>query len=270
VLRTKAKPTAVWTKLTLRAENSEDGNSPFELRCINCDSKCQLRNPAKWNSEHKCKGAKTQLKMAFEKAGPGVQQFVVTPAQEAAFKSLFFKSIVTSNIAFNYLENQQVKDCFKLMGMKPPTRRQAAGKYLDELTEESKMFSKLSVALMDFPHGASDGWRKKYCNQGAGLMNSAVMGNSGALLFKVMDCSDVRKDAAGISELLSTMGAEIMGGEAQASGFGGWTVDNTRTSMAALSRLEVSRPTWICVGCIAHGLGLAITDFAGQMNKGAR
>jgi hypothetical protein len=40
------------------------------------------------------------------------------------------------------------------------------GKYLDELTEESKMFSKLSVALMDFPHGASDGWRKKYCNQG--------------------------------------------------------------------------------------------------------
>jgi hypothetical protein len=141
------------------------------------------------------------------------------------------------------------------------------GKYLDELTEESKMFSKLSVALMDFPHGASDGWRKKYCNQGAGLMNSAVMGNSGALLFKVMDCSDVRKDAAGISELLSTMGAEIMGGEAQASGFGGWTVDNTRTNMAALSRLKVSWPTWICVGCIAHGLSLAIKDFAGQIKS---
>jgi hypothetical protein len=80
LLRAKAKPTAVWTKLTLRAENSEDGNSPFELRCINCDSKFQLRNPVKWNSEHKCKGAKTQLKMAFEKAGPGVQQFVVTAA----------------------------------------------------------------------------------------------------------------------------------------------------------------------------------------------
>jgi hypothetical protein len=100
-----------------------------------------------------------------------------------------------------------------------------------------------------------------------GLMNFAVMGNSGALLFKVMDCSDVRKVAAGISELLSTTGAEIMGGEAQASGFGGWTVDNTRTNMAALSRLEVSRPTWICVGCIAHGLSLAITDFAGQMKS---
>jgi hypothetical protein len=37
------------------------------------------------------------------------------------------------------------------------------------------------MAAMDYPAGASDGWRKKYCESGAGLMNFTVMGNQGVL-----------------------------------------------------------------------------------------
>jgi hypothetical protein len=41
----------------------------------------------------------------------------------------------------------------------------------------------------------------------------------------------------------------------------GWTVDNTRANMGALQQLEADHPEWINVGCIAHGLALAMKDF---------
>jgi hypothetical protein len=54
---------------------------------------------------------------------------------------------------------------------------------------------------------------------------------------------------------------EIMKGEQEADNFAGWTIDNTRTNMAALQILAHERPKWINCGCIAHGLALAMKDF---------
>jgi hypothetical protein len=94
--------------------------------------------------------------------------------------------------------------------------------------------------------------------------------HAGVLLYDVRNCSDMRKDAAGIAELLSGTGAAIMGGEERADIFGGWVVDNTRTHMSALRLLEEERPTWVNTGCIAHGTALAIKDFCKVTKTGGR
>jgi hypothetical protein len=39
---------------------------------------------------------------------------------------------------------------------------------------------------------ASDGWRKKYCEQGAGLVNFCALTTTGALLHDVLNCSAVQ------------------------------------------------------------------------------
>jgi hypothetical protein len=83
---------------------------------------------------------------------------------------------------------------------------------------------------------------------------------TGAVLYDVKNCSSVRKNAAGIAQILDEAGIDIVGGEVHAADFGGWCVDNTRANMAALSILAEERPAWVNTGCIAHGLALAMKD----------
>ena len=54
------------------------------------------------------------------------------------------------------------------------------------------------------------------------------------------------------------VGKDIVGGEDNAAGFGGWTLDNNRTNMAALKILEESQEQWCNQGCISQGLSLSI------------
>lgn len=46
------KPGSVWRKVRIERENADDKNSAFTLKCMECGTKCQLRNPGKWKSEH--------------------------------------------------------------------------------------------------------------------------------------------------------------------------------------------------------------------------
>ena len=82
-----------------------------------------------------------------------------------------------------------------------------------------------------------------------------------ALLWDVRNCSETRKDAEGIATLLQEIGTNIVGGEENADRFGGWTLDNTRTNMAALKILEEKQELWCNQGCISHGLSLSMKDF---------
>jgi hypothetical protein len=92
-------------------------------------------------------------------------------------------------------------------------------------------------------------------------MNFTVMGNEGALLYDVRDCSDLRKNESGIAKLLREVEAEIMEGVQNAAGFAGWVIDNTRSNHSAIRSLDGTLPEWVNVGCIAHGTALAMKDF---------
>lgn len=95
---------------------------------------------------------------------------------------LFFKAMVTGCISFNFVENDYFRQALASLGMPPLTRKQVAGQYLDALSQDDGAEMKESIAKMDYPAGSSDGWRKKYCASGAGLMNFTVMGDAGAAL----------------------------------------------------------------------------------------
>jgi hypothetical protein len=136
-----------------------------------------------------------------------------------------------------------------------------AGRFLEEICADQMGFDSALMTMMDFVCGATDGWRKKVCVSCSGLMNFCVMGNQRALLYNVKNCTDLPKNAVGIANFLEEMAVGIMGGEGEAHRFAGWVMDNTCTSVAAMSILEEWRPEWVSVGCTGHCAALSIKDF---------
>jgi hypothetical protein len=86
--------------------------------------------------------------------------------------------MVTSYIAFNFVENEYLRKAFASLGMTLMTRKEVSGRRLRDLTAKDKLNMRKQIDSTDCPVGSSDGWRKKYCESGAGLMNFTVMGNT--------------------------------------------------------------------------------------------
>jgi hypothetical protein len=61
-----------------------------------------------------------------------------------------------------------------------------------------------------------------------------------------------------------------MGGKDAGDKLGAWTIDNTRSNIAALCILKREQPTWINQGCAAHGVSLAMKDFCSLTKTGGR
>jgi hypothetical protein len=70
----------------------------------------------------------------------------------------------------------------------------------------------------------------------------------------------MRKASQEISQLLEEVALKISDG--RPGSFAGWVIDNTRANMAAVNILETKQPTWINLGCVAHGTHSAMKDFA--------
>jgi hypothetical protein len=226
----------VWTRVKLVGE---DETKPFQLCCRKCGASCQLGNPAKWNSDHSqsaCDRLKKsvqggdrtagQASQSGSASGAGMDTFAASKNQQEAFIDNLVKAMATSCIPFTFIENEYLRRAAASVGVQLPSRRIVSGTLLDRIFEESVTFSTDRIASMEHPAGASDGWRKKCCEEGTGLMNFTVNGDGEALLFDVKDCSGLRKDAQGIASLLSEAGCEVMGGKEHAPNFAGWTLDN--------------------------------------------
>jgi hypothetical protein len=90
--------------------------------------------------------------------------------------------MVTSCVPFSFISNPFIIKAAQAVGVQLPGRKAIATTLLDELFNEIQTFSRDSIADMDYPCGASDGWQKKYCEQGNPLMNFIVVGNEGQTL----------------------------------------------------------------------------------------
>lgn len=102
------------------------------------------------------------------------------PEQSAEqFRVNIVKALVTGNVPFAFVENSFFKAACGCVGVEPISRKQVAGPYLDAIFAEEQSFSRELLDEVDYLPGASDGWRKKYCADGAGLMNFTVMPESG-------------------------------------------------------------------------------------------
>jgi hypothetical protein len=188
---------SAWDRLSILPEldDGEDANVPFKLVCKNCGKNCQLRNPAKWHREHKAcdagRGAKysrASSSLAPEDAQLSdpkrtqskLRSFMMTPDQIFQWCTLFVKGMVTACVPFTFVMNTHIQSALGMLGIKL-NRKDVAGPLLDAICEEQKDWDRSMVADLDYPFGASDGWRKKTCLQGAGLMNFTVCGNQGKI-----------------------------------------------------------------------------------------
>jgi hypothetical protein len=124
--------------------------------------------------------------------------------------------MVTSCIPFNFAENSYLQKALStsVFGVEGMTRKHISGKMLDNLSANDQASMVEKLANEDNPAGSSDGWRKKFCTGGAGLMNFCALGDSFPLLWDVKDCTGMRKSSQAIAELLLEMGTEIVGGKA--------------------------------------------------------
>lgn len=184
--------------------------------------------------------------------------FVATPEQQQQYVQHMAMAVVTGNVAFNFFENEHLAKAAKVFGVTLPSRRTLATTVLDRLCEGEQLGTSAKLAAFDFIDAASDGWRKKYCEQGAGLSNFCALGVAGAIFFDALNCAALRKDGPAIAAQLEEQAQRMTAGQPER--LAGWVLDNTKANWAAMALLQLAHPDWIMRGCLAHGLSLAMKD----------
>jgi hypothetical protein len=110
-----------------------------------------------------------------------MKTFACSPEQAEDFKVNLVKAMVTGCVPFAFVENEYMKQAMQSVGIKPPSRKELGGSYLDRIFKADCENSVSMLAECEFICASSDGWRKRYCEAGAALMNFTVLPGSGAL-----------------------------------------------------------------------------------------
>ena len=91
------------------------------------------------------------------------------------------------------------------------------------------------------------------------------MPNGGSIFLKVINTAGMRKNAQWVVDQHVDLAMEVTSGKPKR--LIGVLMDNTKTNLAAMKKLQEKYPTWLCLGCFAHGLALLIKDLAGLSKK---
>jgi hypothetical protein len=195
--RLRSRPGSKWAKIVV--VDQPDGS--FKLRC-QCGANCQLANPSQFFKSHTCsekipvKGSKGMRALvnyacvhcrcvarlntnACTAASKTMHNFTPSKNQAEVFNQELLKAIVTSGVSFAFVESSHLVKAAKAVGVELPSRKTMSGGMLDTLFDDTQLATRQSIADMDFPAGASDGWRNKYAQQGDSLMNLTGVGNEG-------------------------------------------------------------------------------------------
>ena len=180
----------------------------------------------------------------------------------------------TSETPFHKVENDFLRQAFQILGCNIPHRRELAGKLLEDAYNRVKarvdedlarVCTEEALALV-YMALATDGWRKKAAGQGAPLTNVLLlMPNGGSIFLKVINTAGMRKNAQWVVDQHVDLAKEVTSGKPER--LIGVLMDNTKTNLAAMKKLQEKYPTWLCLGCFAHGLALLIKDLAGLSKK---
>lgn len=106
--------------------------------------------------------------------------FTCSPEQAEEFKVNMVKAMVTGCVPFAFVENEHMKQAMRAVGVTPLSRKEVGGSYLDRIFQEESLTSASMLAECQYICASSDGWRKRFCEAGASLMNFTVLPGSGA------------------------------------------------------------------------------------------
>jgi hypothetical protein len=187
----------------------------------------------------------------------GVQTFTLSASQIDSFTSGIVKAIVTGNIAFTFVENPHLMDAMSAVGVPTISRKQLANLWIPKLAEEASVATVATLEKALLVDASSDGWRKKYCEQGASLNNIVALLPERAYFHDAVNCSSMRKDAESIANFLTTAAKSIVGStDEDLERLIGWVLDNTKANWRAMLKLEEKHPKWIMLlkHCLLIGL----------------
>jgi hypothetical protein len=110
-----------------------------------------------------------------------MEQFSCSHEQAEQFKMSIVKAMITGCVPFTFVENEYFRDAMRLVGVKPLSRKEVGGSYIDRIFEAEQEASTSVLETCEYICASSDGWRSKYCASGAGLMNFTTLPSSGAM-----------------------------------------------------------------------------------------
>jgi hypothetical protein len=266
----------LWYRTTIIHE----GDGSFSLRCATCHKAFSMKNPANFWQSHKktCPVAErgseitreqvnssltiSAVRRLKESSQRGVETFTLSRSQIDKFSSGIVKAIVTGNIAFTFVENPHLMEAMSAIGVPTISRKQLTNRWIPKLAEEASLATEATLEKALLVDASSDGWRKKYCEQGASLNNIVALLPERAYFHDAINCSSMRKDAESIAQLLTTAAKSMVGHtDEDLERLVGWVLDNTKANWRAMLKLEEEHPKWIMRGCFAHSIALLMKDF---------
>jgi hypothetical protein len=197
-----------------------------------------------------------------------IQSFTASKVQVERFTTSLVKAIVTGNVPFSFVENRHLVEAFSSVGMPVISRKQLAHKWVPLLAQEAMTSNLETIRKEPLVDASSDGWRKKYCEQGAALNNIVALLPDRALFHDAVNCSTLRTDSEAIADFLLSAARGLVGeSDEELQKLVGWVLDNTKANWRAMLQITEKHPQWIMRGCFAHGLNLLMKDFC--KHKGA-
>jgi hypothetical protein len=141
----------------------------------------------------------------------GVESFTLSSPQIENFSTYLVKAIVTGNIAFTFVENPHLMEAMATVGGPTTTRRQLTDQWIPALAEEASVATVATLQHALLVDASTDGWRKKYCEEGAASNNIVALLPDRALFHDAVTCSSTRKVAEAIGKILMTSAKSLMG-----------------------------------------------------------
>ncbi|KAJ9508850.1 hypothetical protein QJQ45_028165 [Haematococcus lacustris] len=161
---------------------------------------------------------------------------------------------IDAEIPFAKVDNPWLRDAFTLVGIGMMSERslltsQLLLRYQEVQRKVAKQVAELEVTNT-VAMGVSDGYKNKYAQLGASLMDfSSLLPDGGRIFHDVKDVSDLKKDAVGIKDLLQRWPDELRSAGHPVPVIKGWIMDNTSTNKRALQLMEDDDPDTINMGC---------------------
>lgn len=192
-----------------------------------------------------------------------MHQFVLSHQQAEAFISKIVKAIVTGNVPLSFIENPHLVAACDAVGAPLPSRKTLSTKHIPALAKEANSNNSDVIDKAKFVDASSDGWRKKYCEQGDSLNNVVALLLERSIFHDAVNVSELRKNAPAVKQFLITSAKSLVGETSEdLERLCGWVIDNTKANWNAMLELEIEFPHWIMRGCFCHGLNLLMKDFA--------
>jgi hypothetical protein len=141
-------------------------------------------------------------------------------------------------VPFSFIENPHLVEACLSLGVPAISRKQLADKWVPRLAEEASVSNVGTLSQAPLVDASSDGWRKKFCEQGAALNNIIALLPDRAYFHDAINCTSMRKDAGAIATFLADAAKGLVGEDLER--LVGWVLDNTKAKISPSEAFNIT------------------------------